>query len=550
MAFLKRVGSFRNTVWGGFNWGFGIALILALLATRAAAFSLLGPFADWMVETNGYRQATPTVSSVSDIGGPMDIGSEYRWNVPVVTYGFDKSFLDYFGTNGVAAVESAIQVLNDLPPASDIVLTNYPFESQQINYQAQSLSLYDLKSETLSLLLEQMGLATPTRYVFALRRWDPIFLTYPYELEWPDGTIPYYIVQRNFDPDTLAPSEYVNDTLYGGYAFPMTYYWPNDVLVYVVNPTSDMFTAVADAQGGAFVRPSFGENQLWFSPPLIIPGLNPSGFYTGLTRDDVGGLRYLLSADNVNYEKLLPDVRTFGPRRGGVGNGAWRPGVEKIIFVRQPTDPWSRRFRPFNYCFTDAYLKNNVLKQQRAEREVRQPDFLFCAADTGDITTNSYAPWIVRTGTTHWLNNAILNGNTNGEGPGVIQPPIKITFHKLGVIVFTGDSPDYGGILNQGWGSFDSSTNLPVVYPSGIQPIRGPLTIRFHFFDTDFSPPTRVTNYIWHLSVPVGGWASLEISTNQTDWTPLATVTNAGSVIEWDHDGTDNPPKFFRAIPQ
>ena len=118
-------------------------------------------------------QATPTVSSVSDIGGPMDIGSEYRWNVPVVTYGFDKSFLDYFGTNGVAAVESAIQVLNDLPPASDIVLTNYPFESQQINYQAQSLSLYDLKSERFCLLLEQMGLATPTRYVFALRLRDP-----------------------------------------------------------------------------------------------------------------------------------------------------------------------------------------------------------------------------------------------------------------------------------------------------------------------------------------------------------------------------------------
>jgi len=188
--------------------------------------------------------------------------------------------------------------------------------------------------------------------------------------------------------------------------------------------------------------------------------------------------------------------------------------------------------------------------QQRAEREIRQPDFLFCAADTGDTTTNSYTPWIVRTDTTHWLNNAGLNGNINGEGPGVIQPPIKITFHKLGVSVVTSDTPDAGGTYNQGWGSFDNSTNVPVVYPSGIQPNMSQLTIRFHFFDTDFSPPTRVTNYIWHLSVPVGGQASLEISTNQTNWTPLATVTNAGSVIEWDHDGTDNPPKFFRAIPQ
>ena len=59
MALLKRVGTFRNTVWGGFNWGFGIALILALLATRAAAFSLLGRFADWMVQTNGYWRRHP-----------------------------------------------------------------------------------------------------------------------------------------------------------------------------------------------------------------------------------------------------------------------------------------------------------------------------------------------------------------------------------------------------------------------------------------------------------------------------------------------------------
>jgi hypothetical protein len=252
----------------------------------------------------------------------------------------------------------------------------------------------------------------------------------------------------------------------------------------------------------------------------------------------------------VNYEKLLPDVHTFGPRRRIVEGGAWRPGVEKITFARQPSDRWSRRFRPFSYHFTDVYLKNNVLMQQRAEREIRQPDFLFCAADTGGNNSNSFTPLIIRTSTSNWLNNAFGNRNTNGEGPGVIQPSIKITFHKLGAWVLTDDSGSPGEIDNEGWGSFDGSTNLPVVYPPDTQPNNRQMTIRLRFFDTDFSPAVQLTNVTWHLQIPIGGQASLQISTNQIDWTALASVINSGSVIEWHHNGTDNPPKFFRAIPQ
>src|ERR1700722_4837549 len=121
---------------------FGTSCALVLFAPRSSAFALLGPYESWMVETNGFRQP-------GDIGGPMDIGNGYRWNVPVVTYGFDKSFLDFFGTNGVAAVESAIEILNNLPPASSVELTNYPLDSQQMNFQAEAQNLYDLKSATL-----------------------------------------------------------------------------------------------------------------------------------------------------------------------------------------------------------------------------------------------------------------------------------------------------------------------------------------------------------------------------------------------------------------
>src|SRR6266404_2657358 len=93
-------------------------LALNLLAIRANAFSLLGPFAPWMDVQKGYRQP-------GDIGGPMNIGEGYRWNIPVITYGFSRSFLDYFGSNGVAAVESAIAIRNQVPPASAINPESY-----------------------------------------------------------------------------------------------------------------------------------------------------------------------------------------------------------------------------------------------------------------------------------------------------------------------------------------------------------------------------------------------------------------------------------------
>lgn len=149
--------------------GFCLLLVcfaLGLSALSARAFALLGPVQPWMQTSNG-------VIYHGDIGGPIGITNGYRWNVPVVTYGFDISFLNFFGSNGVAAVESAIQILNNLPPASQIVLTNYPFGTVQLNNAAQAQNLFDLKSFTLSLLMEQMGLADPVRNIYMLTNWNP-----------------------------------------------------------------------------------------------------------------------------------------------------------------------------------------------------------------------------------------------------------------------------------------------------------------------------------------------------------------------------------------
>lgn len=92
-----------------------LALALGLVLTPDThAFSLLGPYESWMQTSNSFRQP-------ADIGGPMNVGEEYRWNVPVLTYAFDESFLSYFGSNGVYAVEQAFQILNALPPRHKLI---------------------------------------------------------------------------------------------------------------------------------------------------------------------------------------------------------------------------------------------------------------------------------------------------------------------------------------------------------------------------------------------------------------------------------------------
>jgi hypothetical protein len=379
-----------------------------------------------------------------------------------------------------------------------------------------------------------------------LRRWDPFFTYYGDESSWPSGTIPNYIAMRNFDPETLAPSQSVNGSFYTGFVFSG---WPdffldgqeiNFAAVLPIDPFEQSGTAVEDniVNGGLYLAAIY---------------LSPGVFFSGLTRDDVGGLRYLLSSKNINYETLFqsvhPVMRGFElyDRRGHLFvDGAWRPGVDKITFTPQPVNSKNGRFLPTSYQFKDIYVKNNTIRWQEVERRVIQPDILFCAGDTGQ--NSPYTPLIQCTGTTNWLNNAILNGNTNGEGPGVIQPPIKITFSKLGPVIYTGNYESSG--FNQSWGSFDASTNLPIVYPTALDSDDGRFGIRLRFFDTDYAPSIELTNIIWYLRVPVEGQVSLQISTNQADWTSLATATNVGSITEWRYVGSDSPPKYFRAVPQ
>jgi hypothetical protein len=487
---------------------------------RLQAFSLLGPYEDWMDVTNGFRQ-------FGDIGGPMNLGQEYRWNVPVLTYGFDKSFLDYFGSNGVAAVESAISVINNLPPASAVVLTNFPTYSQSINYSAQAQNLWDLKSAALASLLAHLGLAQPTRYVYSIRAWSTNLEPYAYIYSGLAGAtdiINKYLVLRNFDPQSLQPSEYVNGTFYTGYVY-YTGFGTNGVPTYadvdevVVDPLARAFNAVADDSS------NFGT------------------FYTGLTYDDVGAISFLLSTNRFHTEGLITGVQSASTNRAFV-NSAVRPGVDKIAFIAHPTDS-SGAFQPLTNFFTDAYITNGQILHQQLERVALQPDFLFMSGDTGKNTEQTLR--IVSTGTSNWINNSILNGGVTTLGPGVIAPPVKITFHQLGGYVFTREpapeiNPEF--LPNQ-WGSFDRATNASITYPN-LQPgTPWPLSVRLRLPN---SPDLLV--HTWQLALQIGGTASLQTSTNLSDWLPVMTVTNNGTVVEWFDYGPFRSNRFFRVTPQ
>ena len=455
----------------------------------------------------------------------MNLNEEYRRNVPTITYGFDKSFVDYFGSNGVAAVESAIQILNALPASSDTVLSNYPPDTRRMNFVAAAQDVYDLKSVVLALLVEQMGLGQPTRNISDL----PLVLQIPPVCtnEVCPALVVFqpFAIMRNFDPDTFNASFAVNGISYS--SFLSTNGGLNDIVEFPIDPLSTTYSAVADAFS------------LWYS------GLQPGACYTGLTRDDVGGFAYLLNATNVNWESLPKEVLFVGHQRAKNKKlrGTWRPGVEKINFVPQP-ETKRGKFKTIVFKYTASYVTNGTVLEQSVKRVVSQPDILFAAAETFQI--NPASPMFLRTGTEKWTNNAAQNGDATAAGPGVIAPQVQITLDKLGPTVSSGGPYTSPVVMNNGWSSFDQSTNPPVLYPQNSGQTN--LSVRLNFYHASSGGYAEFTNSLFNVAVPFGGQATLQISTNNTDWNSLATVTNNGSVIRWNYFGTPAPISF-RVLP-
>lgn len=288
---------------------FCLVTVLALSVVNVPGAAFLGPQNEaYQVPVNGFNgnglDGLPT--------GPKNLGEEYRRNTPIIYYSFDQNFIEYFGTNGMASVDAAFAVYNNLDNVSSYSadLSEFALEAQRVNYQAQALFLLDLKSSTMSLIAEQLGLAQPERYTWALHN------------RFHTGTPPcpagqnYTVIKRNFDPvfsnlNQLQPSSYVNGTLYSYTiveyctedATPITGML-SDAVEFSVDPLASTFTPVASG----YLPTPYLLGGTAFS---VVGGLGAGSYYTGLTRDDVGGLRYLLRSSNLNVESAGTNTITY-----------------------------------------------------------------------------------------------------------------------------------------------------------------------------------------------------------------------------------------------
>jgi len=469
----------------------------------AGAFSLLGPFKTganfpdpWQGTGYDGRPNGLGYSLAGDIGGPMLPFESYRWNVPTLTYAFDYTFLQYFGSQGVAAVEEAIAILNALPPASKMsaTLSEFPLDTKAQNGTAATLGLLDVKSFTLATLLEEMGLANPERFVWGLRG-----------RVTGQGFTNYSVLQMNFDPVTIQPTRYVNGVLYNYVIFddlgPVGGEWASAVEWYQLDPLYQPYSSVAGALGGS-------DFQLGSSPDLGGFGigsafLGTGQYFSGLTRDDAGALKFLLSTNNMVFDTLLPTVQ---PRAAGRFNSPWspvvlsnlfgtnisvvgisnilgaigtnftnmvrtalRPGPDKITFQRVPL--LGTNFTPITLRYTDRYINptNGRIVKQPVERVVLAPDIIFTVRDLG--TVQEIPVRAARSGTAGWTNNAALNSFVGAQGlggPGTIYPSVIITFgdmlpYFLNLAAGEGDAD--AAFASGLWGSFDGTDRPPVIFP-------------------------------------------------------------------------------------
>jgi hypothetical protein len=463
-----------------------VVAALGLMTHQTFAFTLLGPLTPWQTPLLSY-DVNPSIPGF----GPMNLGEEYRWNVPTVYYGFTKDFMDYFGQRGIDEVEKAIKVLNDLPTASEIDINKYPTGSARMNYRAQALGLSDVKTFALQVMLHEMGVGDSTRYVYSIRNREVI----P-----PCPPIIYFVTRRNWDPFTWESTSYINGDLW-------TY---NRIVDNCTGGPALLLPEPVDPMALLGLRHTPVSS-------LRVPLLYGS-YFTTLTRDDVACLKYIYRPSNYNVENIPPGAlggtnSTLLGGLGSIGGSPWevplgaltnvtagttnvvgatnnffepalRGGLGKVNFVRVDYDSMMGAFfTPRTNVYEDKVILNNRQVSQVVGRVVAIPDILFDAADLqgGDtgvaLVRSAYAVLA-------WDNNNDINGLNAAEvgGPGTIvpggaAPSLVLTLNKVGPLwyniwpSYTSEADSYelgrGPNRNLLWGSYDGSTNAPVIYPIG-----------------------------------------------------------------------------------
>jgi hypothetical protein len=435
-------------------------MMLGLAAIQhASAFSIFGPAETWQSTTLDY-QTRYYYGNDSEIGGPKNFGEGSRLNVPILTYGYDYTFLTYFGAKGVAAVDSAMAEMNSLPTASRAKLSKFlTQDNQAINYTAQALALTDIKSIVMSLMLEHMGLIGETHV------WD-----LHARVAQPSTTCEfmYAVINRNYDPVTYNPSAYVNGVQYG----------------YAIWDGCTAGVSVADAIEQTVDQTS--PAQFSYTAVATRYGQELGGFYLGITRDDMGGLAYLYRQNYYAYEGLdsnaiaqpFPSspwnpVNPFATNLPATnGFQGLLGGVEKITYVKVAYDSLlGQAFTPRTNNYALSYVTNGVARTVHVTRVITQPDILFTAGDmvgpplTYPLTYNAVTRGF------NFITNGVTSLGSGAVTAEVIAPQEIITFNNV-TPVWLNFNPSFLDSTAAGypvllWASFNGTTNAPVVFPTG-----------------------------------------------------------------------------------
>jgi hypothetical protein len=435
------------------------------LAASVHGFSVWGPLETWQTAALSYgtrywysinaeSNVPPIIigngGAVTELGGTKNFGEGSRLNTAVMTYAFDYSFVSYFGAEGIKAVNAAFAVLNALPKVSAASpnLTEFITDgNQQINYTAQALSMLDIKSTVLQIMLEHMGLLGET-HVFDLGGQTLI---------GPACTSEYFVLERNYDPITYNPTPYVNGALYS----------------YTIFDGCASGNAIADAMETRNDLTDFNS----FTAVATYEGLRLGAFYLGLTRDDFGGLRYLYKKNNYNFEALAPNTyvgsltSTWSPVTTNALATGWEGvlgGAEKINFVNINYDSiYGTAWGTNVVTYTLPTVTNYQLSEITVVRSNTAPDIIFAAAD---LLVSPNDPTFTRTVT------FIANPSTTQSGttvaPGTFSPTSVIVFNNVGQLNFNyypgfidGSTPFLTPYFQ--WGVFGGGTNAPIIFPVG-----------------------------------------------------------------------------------
>jgi hypothetical protein len=152
------------------------------------------------------------------------------------------------------------------------------------------------------------------------------------------------------------------------------------------------------------------------------------------------------------------------------GTVGLRQGMDKFTFVRQNYDSLlGRFFQPITNRYTLIGITNSTAVSQTFERVVTRPDFLF-SAEERQVPDEAWLSTGFRTvpgrGNGYNVSN-ILSADV--DGPGTREPFVEITFNKVGPF-YRNIGPSFLTEATQTtnfiWGSFDGSTNAPIIYPS------------------------------------------------------------------------------------